>query len=141
MDAGMRDNFGKLSTYKYIHTFKDWINKNTSGIVIITFRDKQKLLPVNNKSIGSLTETFFSPVGSLYKNIFQIQDFNSDQMLQYLGNKFEKPIDVLDFELNNSENEISLSWHLTTKEKEKILNSIYSKDNQKSLKRLKELLD
>ena len=61
-------------------------------------------------------------------------------MLHYLGNDFTKPIDVVDFELNNSENEISLSWHLTTKEKEKVVNSINSKKNQESLKRLKLLL-
>jgi len=141
IDAGMRDNFGKLTTYKYIYTFKDWINENTNGIVIITLRDKPKHLVVNKKSISSITENFLSPVGSLYKNLFPIQDYNLDEMLQYLGNDFTQPIDIIDFELNNSENEISLSWHLTTKEKEKVLNSIFSKKNQKSLKRLKLLLD
>ncbi|MBL4592790.1 MAG: patatin-like phospholipase family protein [Flavobacteriales bacterium] len=141
MDAGMRDNFGKLTTYKYIYTFQDWINENTSGIIIITLRDKQKHLTVNKKSTSSITETFLSPVGSLYENLFPIQDYNLDEMLQYLGNDFTQPIDIIDFELNNSENEISLSWHLTTKEKERVLNSIYSKKNQESLKRLKSLLD
>jgi hypothetical protein len=141
MDAGMRDNFGKLTTYKYIHTFKDWINDNTSGIIIVTLRDKQKNLPVNKKSVSSIIETFSSPLGSLFENLFPIQDYNLDEMLQYLGNDFTQPVDIIDFELNNSENEISLSWHLTTKEKEKILKSIYSKKNQKSLKRLKSLLD
>lgn len=141
MDAGMRDNFGKLTTYKYIYTFKDWINENTSGIVIITLRDKPKHLTVNKKSISSITETFLSPVGSLFENLFPIQDYNLDEMLQYLGNDFTQPVDIIDFELNNNENEISLSWHLTTKEKEKVLNSIFSKKNQESLKRLKVLLD
>ena len=141
MDAGMRDNFGKLTTYKYIHTFKKWINENTSGIIIITLRDKKKHLSVNKKSISSITETFSSPLGSLYQNLFPIQDYNLDEMLQYLGNDFIQPIDVIDFELNNSNDEISLSWHLTTKEKEKVLNSIYSKKNQAALKRLKILLD
>ncbi len=141
IDAGMRDNFGKLTTYKYIYTFKDWINENTSGIVIVSLRDKKKHLPVSKNSINSITENFLSPVGSLYDNLFPIQDFNLDEMLQYMSNDFTQPIDVIDFELNNSENEISLSWYLTTKEKEKVLSSIYSKKNQTSLKRLKFLLD
>jgi hypothetical protein len=141
IDAGMRDNFGTLTTYKYIYTFKDWINKNTSGVIIISLRDKPKQLPVNQKSINSITENFLSPVGTLYKNLFSIQDYSLDDMLQYLGNDFIQPVDVIDFELNNSENEISLSWHLTTKEKEKILKSIYSKKNQESLKRLQVLLN
>lgn len=140
IDAGMRDNFGKLTTYKYIHTFKKWINENTSGIIILTLRDKPKELVVNKQSINSITENFLSPVGSLYDNLFPIQDYNLDEMLHYLGNDFNKPIDIIDFELNNSKNEISLSWHLTGNEKEKILNSIHSKKNQESLKRLKLLL-
>jgi len=140
IDAGMRDNFGKLSSYKYIHTFKDWINENTSGIVIITLRDKPKNLAIKKESIASITENFLSPVGSIFSNLFPIQDYSLDEMLHYLGNDFTQPVDVIDFELNNSENEISLSWHLTTKEKEKVLNSINSKKNQEALKRLKLLL-
>ena len=62
-------------------------------------------------------------------------------MLQYMGNDFTQPIDIIDFELNNSDNQISLSWYLTTKEKEKVLNSIDSKKNKESLKRLKSLLN
>lgn len=141
IDAGMRDNFGKLTTYKYIQTFKNWINENTSGIVIITLRDKPKNLAVNKNSMRSITENFFSPVGSMFDNLFPIQDYSLDEMLNYLGNDFTQPIDVIDFELNNLENEISLSWHLTTKEKEKVLNSINSKKNQEALKRLKHLLN
>ncbi|MBL4669508.1 MAG: patatin-like phospholipase family protein [Flavobacteriales bacterium] len=141
MDAGMRDNFGKLTTYKYIDTFKEWIDNNTSGVIIITIRDKQKHLLVKENSISSITETFLSPVGSLYKNLFPIQDYNSEEMLNYLGNDFKQSIDIIDFELNNNKNEISLSWHLTTKEKEKVLNSISSKKSQESLKKLKNLLN
>ena len=62
-------------------------------------------------------------------------------MLRFLDNSLQHPINVIDFELDNNENEISLSWHLTTKEKEKILNSIHSKKNQKSLNKLLQLLD
>ena len=141
MDAGMRDNLGKFTTYKYINTFKKWINENTSGIIIVTIRDQKKNLPVNTKSISSITENFISPVGSLYDNLFPIQNYNTEEMLRFLDNSLQHPINVIDFELDNNENEISLSWHLTTKEKEKILNSIHSKKNQKSLNKLLQLLD
>lgn len=42
MDAGVRDNYGALTTFKYMHTFKEWINENTSGVIIIQIRDKEK---------------------------------------------------------------------------------------------------
>ena len=34
MDAGIRDNFGQETTLRFIDNFKEWINSNTSGIVI-----------------------------------------------------------------------------------------------------------
>lgn len=140
MDAGMRDNFGSSTSYKYIHTFKDWIEKNTSGIIIISLRDKPKNLPIE-KTIKSIRETFTSPLGSLYSNLFPIQDYNQDQMLSYLTGNLNIPIDIINFELNNPKNNISLSWHLTTKDKEKIKRSVNSTQNQKSINLLLTLLE
>lgn len=140
MDAGMRDNFGSLTTYKYIYTFREWIDENTSGIIILDFRDKVKELPIYDNAIKSIAENLFSPVGSLYDNLFSTQDYNQDELLLYLSSNVEQPIDVLQFELNNTADEISLSWHLTTKEKERVINSIYTPNNQENLKRLVKLI-
>jgi hypothetical protein len=141
LDAGMRDNFGALSTYKHIHTFKNWINENTSGVIIITIRDKSKDKVIENNPLKSIIESANSPLGSLYSNLFQIQDYNLDDMLQYLSVDLSHPIDVIDFELESNTNQISLSWHLTKKEKANVLNSIHSKNNQKSIVRLTKLLE
>lgn len=140
MDAGMRDNFGKLTTYKYISTFKKWLNDNTKGIVIINFRDKPKQLPIKDNAVKSISENLFSPVGSLYDNLFTTQDYNQEQLFQQLSQDINKPIYVIDFELNNPENEISLSWHLTTKDKEKIINSIKTPNNKSNLELLMKIL-
>ena len=141
MDAGMRDNYGTLTTFKYIDTFKEWINNNTSGVIIINYRDKLKNKVIDNNPLQSIAEDFTQPVGSLYGNLFPIQDYNLDDMALYLSNDINQPMDIIDFELSNNKDEISLSWHLTTKEKEKILNSIYAKNNQLAFKRLKALLE
>jgi hypothetical protein len=140
LDAGMRDNFGALSTFKHIHTFKNWINENTNGVIIITIRDKSKDKLIENNPLKSIIESANSPLGSLYGNLFQIQDYNLDDMLQYLSADLSHPIDVIDFELESNNNQISLSWHLTKKEKTNVLNSIHSKNNQKSIVRLTKLL-
>ncbi len=34
MDAGIRDNYGRTVTVNYLFALKDWIKKNTSGVVI-----------------------------------------------------------------------------------------------------------
>lgn len=140
LDAGMRDNFGALTTFKHIHTFRKWINDNTSGIIIITIRDKPKENTIRNNPLKSILESITSPIGSLYGNLFQIQDYNIDDMLQYLSEDLSHPIDVIDFELESNTNQISLSWHLTSKEKDKVINSMKSKNNKKSIVRLNELL-
>lgn len=140
IDAGMRDNYGSTTTFRYIYTFKEWITKNTSGVIIIQLRDKPKELEIKPNPLKTITESFSSPVGSLFENLFPIQDYNLDDMLQYLSADFDHPIDVINFELDNPDNKISLSWHLTTREKERILNSINLNSNQKSLERLQELM-
>jgi len=141
LDAGLRDNYGALSTYKYIHTFKDWLEENTSGIIILTFRDKPKAHKIESNPLQSISESISLPIGSLYGNLFVIQDYNFDDMMQYLSTGFKKPINVIDFELDNAKDKISLSWHLTKKEKEHVVNSMHSKNNQKSIVRLLTLMN
>lgn len=141
LDAGMRDNFGALTTLRYLYTFKEWINQNTSGVVILTMRDKPKKNNIDATPLTSIIESFSSPIGSLYGNLFNVQDYALDEMYLYLDNNFDQPIDVIDFELENHKNNISLSWHLTSKEKGNILNSMHSENNQNSLKKLTKLLN
>ena len=141
LDAGLRDNYGSLTTYKYIHTFKDWIDKNTSGVIILTFRDKQKAHVIDNNPLQSIIESISLPIGSLYSNLFVMQDYGLDDMMQYLSDDVNQSIDIIDFELDNSNDVISLSWHLTAKEKQKVFNSMNSKNNQKSTVRLLKLLE
>lgn len=141
LDAGLRDNYGALTSYKYIHTFQKWIEENTSGVIILTFRDKPKEHTIDNNPLQSIVESISLPIGSLYSNLFYIQDYNLDDMMQYLSLDFKNSIDIIDFELDNVNNRISLSWHLTSKEKENTINSMYSKNNQKSMVRLVKLLE
>ena len=42
MDAGLRDNNGQESTLRFLNVFRDWINENTSGVLIIQIRSRQK---------------------------------------------------------------------------------------------------
>jgi len=140
LDAGMRDNYGAMTTYKYMYTFREWIKENTSGVVIIRVRDKEKNINIKQNPLMSIGETFSSPIGSLYANLFLIQDYNLDDMIQYLSNNMDQPIQIIDFELQNEDNQISLSWHLTTKEKESIINSMKSKKNKKSLVELQDVI-
>ena len=142
MDAGLRDNFGLKTSLNYIYNFKKWINRNTSGIVIIQIRDKQKQFEVENPNSGSLLTTLLSPFVSVYKNLLRIHDYNSDQHLKVMGDWFNGDVDVVTIYMNQEKNdEISMSWHLTPRDKMRIFNSIKSIDNENSFEKLKQLLN
>jgi len=142
MDAGLRDNFGMRTGIQFVYTFKDWLEKNTDGIVFLQVRDKSKINEVSDNPQKSILETFLSPVGSFYENLFFIQDYNHDQLVQYMGTWYNGKIDILDLQIKNKEKvHLSLSWHLTPDEKKTIIGAINQSDNQKTINKLKELLD
>jgi hypothetical protein len=141
MDAGLRDNYGLETTFRFIKTFNDWIAENTSGIIIIQIRDKHKNIPIDENPSHTLAEALSRPLGSFYGNLFQVQDYNQNQQIQMADIWCKSQIDIVDFELRNELNDrISLSWHLTNKEKKKVSASLYLPENQAAIKRLMELL-
>ncbi|GAB4254928.1 MAG: hypothetical protein Kow0079_11510 [Vicingaceae bacterium] len=141
IDAGMRDNYGLFTTIKYLNTFKDWINENTSGVLLVCIRDKEKEPELKEEHLKSISENLITPIGSLYDNLFTIQDYNFDEMLRLTDGIIKQPVNVVNFEIANTQNEISLSWHLTTKEKNIIINSIYSTPNQKAAQKVANILN
>ncbi len=142
MDAGVRDNFGLDATMKFIYTFRKWIEENTSGIVIIQIRDSERKFHIEENPKKTFIGELMSPVGSIYTNMFRTQDMNHDQLLQYFSECFDGEIDVVDFELPQRKKgkKLSLSWHLTESEKRQIMNAFKLPSNEKSLKRLKVLM-
>ncbi|MCC7303141.1 MAG: hypothetical protein IT233_10910 [Bacteroidia bacterium] len=141
MDAGLRDNYGTEITLKYLYTFREWIRQNTSGVLIVQVRDKKKMVAVTENKGKSLTQSLSKPLGSLYLNHFTVQDYNHEDLLMYMQDWFGSSLHVLDFELRNlEEDNISLSWHLTNREKEKVLGSLTMPENRKNMELLVRML-
>lgn len=142
MDAGFRDNYGMSIAVKYIYTFRNWLSTNTSGVIIIQTRDTYKKFTMESNVSGSLLRAISNPVGNIYTNMFNMQDFNHDQLLQYASSWFDGQIDVIDLQLNSHDSiNISMSWHLTSKEKILIRESIKDEENRKAIERLRRLLE
>lgn len=142
MDSGLRDNYGTKTSLKFLYTFRNWIERNTSGVIILQIRDTEKKPPEVKPHKDTFIKSISSPVGNIYKNLFITQDYEHDQLIQYASEWFDGSIDVIDFCIDNNEkNQLSLSWHLTEREKKQIYNSIYSDKNQENLKRLQELIN
>jgi len=140
-DSGMRDNFGIETTLRFLFTFRNWINSNTSGVVIIQLRDKHKQSEIKESGTKTLIQHLSMPLGSFYGNLFSVQDYSQHQQIQYASLWFDGKIDFVDLEMRNEKNnKVSLSWHLTNKEKKNILESINLPQNQESVRRLQELI-
>ena len=142
MDAGLRDNYGGKMTVAYILALKDWIEENTSGVILVEIRDTKKDYHVMKNEQMSLLDKLLKPLGNFYGNFPRAQDFDRDELLETLNSSLTIPFHVISFNLKESPEEyISLSWHLTQKEKNMINNSILLDRNQKEMEKLLILLN
>ncbi|HPJ52042.1 MAG TPA: hypothetical protein PLF80_03825, partial [Flavobacteriales bacterium] len=140
MDAGIRDNYGYRVTLQYLYMLRDWVRENTSGVVLLQLRDKQKVLDIRPVS-GSLLGRLLDPARNVYRNVVRVQDQDYDLMLQQASGWMDFPVEVIDVELQHDEDDaISLSWHLTAVEKQHVLRAVSSPHNGRAFARLRELL-
>lgn len=142
MDAGFRDNYGVKSAVRFIHVFKDWILENTSGVALVQIIGRDRLEEIEPSDSKGILETALNPLG-IAGQILSLQEYEHDTNLgliyELLGkDKFE----IIRFTYRPSEenDEASMTFHLTSREKKDIQNAIYLEENQESLTRLKHLI-
>ena len=141
MDAGFRDTYGASLALKHLYAIRKWVEQNTSGVIILQIRDSKKIEPMRPNETRSLFKMISNPLGHIYDNLFIMQDYINDDLIVYAQDWLNTDLEVIDLELTRPELEdISLSWHLTTKEKSIIERSAYNAKNQAAMHRLNELL-
>ncbi len=141
LDAGLRDNFGQETTFRFINTFKDWLQQNTSKVIVIQIRDRQAGdwdRPFENNSIsGFITK----PLLLLQYNWFRMQTYNQLEQLDYLSEGYGPNFYRLSFQYIPSKKDAvaSLSFHLTASEKKDIAASLNSAINAEAFNKLESL--
>jgi hypothetical protein len=155
MDAGISDNFGLSDAVRFLYAYKDWIAENTSGVVFLSIRDSPKLGTINPKAKESLIDGITQPISTVYNNFENFQDINSDMAISHARSWFKGSIDRVDLQylpesyvpilqkmdsIRQNNARASLSWRLTTREKQGIVNAIYTPQNQEQIIKLKRLL-
>jgi hypothetical protein len=142
MDAGIRDNYGTKTTIAFIHALEEWIRENTSGVIIVKVRDSKKQLKGEEYKQVGMFDKLFLPFGNMYGNFPRVQDLNQDELIMNSPLYKDGLINVVTFNLRESpEDKISLSWHLTSQEKSKIINAVNSEENQQEIENLLNLLN
>ena len=138
LDAGIRDNYGMTSTLRYIKTFRQWLSQNTAGIIIIQVRDQQKSTEDISSKKKSLLESITQPFGTFYNTILNVQDYQLDDQIRMADDWYDGEIETVDLVLERAESSpISLSWHLTKKEKSRINDALHTTYNQCQFEYLK----
>lgn len=141
MDGGALDNFGIETTLRFLNTFGDWIDKNTSGVVIIQIRDSEKF----EEPAASEKKTVFAritdPLGTVYTNMENMQDFLTDYRLDEMSEELRGKLQFVLFEYTTekAEDKAAMSLHLTTRDKSDILRSVKRPNNVQGFKKLEEL--
>lgn len=156
MDAGISDNFGLSDAVRFLYAFKDWMSENTSGVVFLSIRDSPKLGSISAKGGQTIIDDFTQPISSIYNNFENFQDINSDLLIGMVKNWFGKPVDRIDLQyqaenyvpilqqmdsIRQNSARASLSWRLTTREKQGVIGNIQSPANTYQLQKLKSLLN
>jgi hypothetical protein len=141
MDAGIRDNYGILNSVRFLFEFREWIQNNTSGIVLIQIRDTNKKSTTQNQSLSTILSKLTAPLRNVSGNFILMQDYAQDDYLKYLEAIVDCPFDFVDFQLPQMEEKIALSWHLTEKEKQFLRGAIHTEENKKSLEKIGKLLN
>jgi hypothetical protein len=143
MDAGFRDNFGEQTAIRFLNVFKEWILKNTSGIVLLQIRDRKTGGWQNPYESNDITEIITKPLLLLQYNWYKMQEYNQDDLLSLtqdiLGTSFYK----LTFQYipKNEDEGAALNFHLTRQEKLDIAGALNSPVNQPVFKRAQQLFN
>ncbi len=156
MDAGISDNFGVSDAVRFMYAFRDWIEANTAGVVFLSIRDSPKVRQINAKAGQTIMDDLTQPISSVYNNFENFQDINSDLLIGHAHSWFNKPIHRVDLQyqadsylpdlqkmdsLRQNSARASLSWRLTTREKQGIVNAFNAKQNQEQLQLLLNILN
>ncbi len=142
MDAGLRDNFGQETSLRFIDNFKEWIEENTSKLIILQIRDRGNDNWHRPFETNSLTDMLVNPATMLQHNWHKLQDyFQTDQFSYYRqGNDSSiKRITIMYFP-EKPDKSAALNFHLSSREKRDVKRSFNSRSNKISIGEIVTLL-
>ena len=160
MDSGLSDNFGLQDALRFMYVFQDWIDENTSGVVLITIRDSEKFSEIQQKQPPTLFEKLFTPIKNIYINWDNVQTLNNEVIYNRMKESMPFHLERIEFEystleflkergladqegvFNPNQQEIlraSLNWRLTAREKKSVIDNIHSFKNQMALEKLRNI--
>lgn len=142
MDAGLRDNFGQEATLRFLDNFKEWIEHNTRGVLVIQIRDRNTSNWTPPFEPRTATDVLVSPATMLQNNWFRMQDYYQDTDFAYFKNSFGALLTKITvmYIPQKPDNKVALNFHLTAREKRDIIESFDTPNSMQTLKQIVEIL-
>ncbi|MEJ2005396.1 MAG: patatin-like phospholipase family protein [Cyclobacteriaceae bacterium] len=157
MDAGVNDNFGISDAVRFMYVFREWIERNTSGVILVSIRDSDKNPEILERASLSLLERLTLPISTIYQNFQSMQDITNDTQIEFSQSWLDVPLDRIDIQYvpddlakenlsvsdslrMENQQRASLSWRLTGREKESLLENIHTIPNQQAIRKIRRLL-
>ena len=134
MDAGFRDNFGEMNAIRFLNAFREWLQENTSEVVLLQIRDRKAGGWENPYESDDVTEIITKPLLLLQDNWYKMQEYSQDDLLSLsqnaMGFSFRKLI--FQYVPKTEDAGAALNFHLTQQEKLNITGSLDNNENQRA---------
>ena len=142
MDAGLRDNLGEETSLRFLRVFKDWVNENTRGVLVIQVRSRKKGSWDNTYESADISDILTNPFTMMQTNWFRLQDYFQDDEASYLQDGFGVNIHRVSFMYlpKTREKGATLNFHLTASEKKEVNASLRRQNNMEALEQIKNVL-
>jgi len=141
IDAGARDNTGVDLSMRYLYMLRKWINKNTSGVVVVRLRSDDYTgtgLVASQKP--SLLQHWTRPINGVINSFDRMQEYERAEEENAAYHWLRVPLVEVPINLLDNQEEIGLSWHLTETEKHKIRAAVHNERNRARIEQMPGLL-
>ena len=134
MDAGLRDNYGPETALRFTDVFKDWLNANTAGVIMLQLRDRKAGGWDDPFESGDISELVTKPMLLLQFNWYKMQEYNQDNTIGLTRQLMNNRLSRISFQYaaKTADAKAALNFHLTQREKVNILQALDNDDNAKS---------
>ncbi len=142
MDAGLRDNYGQETSLRFIENFKEWIQENTGGVVILQMRDRLNDNWGQPFETNSITDMIVTPATMLQHNWYKLQEYFQTDQFSYFHLQNDTSIKkiVIMYRPEKEDKGAALNFHLSAREKRDVMQSLNNPANQLALKKIAALL-
>ena len=133
MDAGLRDNYGQETALRFLDVFKDWLQANTSKVILLKIRDRDiENWSHENEKTKQYSSLVTQPFLVLQNNWYRLQNYAQQDALEYFASSYGNNFKVINWQYEPAKvnNAAALSFHLTTAEKKDIKKSLTSDFNK-----------